>query len=181
MPAHKNDYTTLTTIGLTFGVSAQQVGKVLSEQGYREPKTLNPTPLALKKELAVRSHIATGQQFWMWRAKDLVEMMESTGWVKRPKDDVRAATTAAEVARLLKGASRLNSWNGKKALALVEQFAPHASSAHLDALLVAIEKSNSCLFPLFQKKFEELIVQKKLHEVVAIDMEQKPPTPKSKI
>lgn len=181
MPAHKNAYTTLSTIGLTFGVSAKQVGKVLSEQGYREPKTLNPTPLALKKELAVRSHIATGQQFWMWKAKDLVEIMENTGWVKRPKDDVRAATTTAEIARLLKGASSLNSWNGKKAVALVEQFVPNATATHLQTLLAAIKKSNASLFPLFQQQYEAIAVRKQLHEVVALEITQSPTPPKSKL
>ena len=182
MPSSKfNSYTTLTSIGLHFGVSAQQVGKVLNEQGYREAKTLHPTRKALEKELAVRSCIATGQQFWMWKAKDLLKMMEDAGWVKQPAEDVRAAATTMEVVKLLKHASHLHGWNGQKAWKLVAEFVPTASSTHMQTLLTQIQKSKAPLFPVFQKQYETVLTEKRLHEALAADLAQSCEATPSKI
>lgn len=166
-PENLKTYTTLTTIGLTFGVSAQQVGKVLTEQGYRESKTRNPTPKATENKLAISSTIPTGQQFWMWKAKDVIAVMEGMGWVKLPPEDICAATTAAEAARFLKGVSNIRYGGGEKAWRLVERFAPRAKSQHLQLLLETIKKTNKTVFPVFQKQYEELVFQKKITEQLA--------------
>lgn len=174
-------YTTLTSIGLHFGVSAQQVGKVLNEQGYREAKTLHPTPKALEKHLAVRSQISTGQHFWMWKSKDLLRIMQDAGWVKQPAEDIRAAATTTEVVKLLKHASHLHAWNGEKAWKLVAEFVPDANSNHVQMLLEAIKKSNASLFPVFQKQYETVLTEKRLHEALAADFAQRCESAPSKI
>ena len=166
-PENLKTYTTLTTIGLTFGISAQQVGKVLTEQGYREPKTRNPTAKANEKKLAISSNIVTGQQFWMWKAKDVIAVMESVGWQKLPVEEIRAAKTAAEAVRLLKGVSNIRYGNGEKAWRLMERFAPRAKSQHLKLLLETIEKNNKTVFPVFEKQYENLVLQKTMCEQLA--------------
>lgn len=163
-PENLKTYTTLTQIGLTFGVSAQQVGKVLTEQGYREAKTLNPTPKATDSKLAIASNIPTGQRFWMWKAKDIAAVLENLGWVKLPAEDVRAAAVTFDTVKLLKHTSNIRYGNGEKAWKIVERFAPCAKSQHLKMLLESIEKTNKTVFPVFQKQYEDMVLQKKIHE-----------------
>lgn len=166
-PENLKTYTTLTTIGLTFGVSAQQVGKVLTQQGYREPKTLNPTPKATDAKLAIVSNIPTGQRFWMWKTKDVIAVMENLGWQKLPAEDVRAAAVAADTVKLLKNTSNIHHGNGEKAWKIVERFAPRAKSQHLKLLLETIEKTNKAVFPVFQKQYENMVLQKTMCEQLA--------------
>lgn len=166
-PENLKTYTTLTIIGLNFGVSAQQVGKVLTEQGYRESKTRNPTAKATENKLAIISTIPTGQQFWMWKAKDVVAVMEGLGWVKLPAEEIRAATTTAQTVRLLKNSFNVRHGNGEKAWKLVEIFAPQAKAQHLELLLKAIEKTNKVVFPIFQQHYEDIVLQKKIIEQLA--------------
>lgn len=77
-------YTTLTEIGKLFGVSAQNIGKVLTQEGWRDLKTRHPSVMAVHKKLFIWSTIPTGQRFCLWRAKDVVEMLHKKGYTPTP-------------------------------------------------------------------------------------------------
>lgn len=180
-PDNLQAYKTLTTIGLTFGASAQQVGKILTQQGYREPKTLKPTGLAVEKKLVHCSYIPTGQQFWLWKAKDVDEVMQNVGWVKLPKEDIQSNIIIDQVVKLLKKAVSHHGWHVKKAYKLACDFAPRASSKHLQDLLSAVEKNAHPFSSEFEKRYATIILQKKLQEETQEIAKERLFAPKSKM
>lgn len=180
-PENLQVYKTLTKIGLMFGISAQQVGKVLTEKGYREPKSRNPTPMALDKKLAYRAHIVTGQQFWMWKARDVAKVLENEGWIKLHPLDIRARIVATEVVKLLKTTSNIHSWHGKKACGLVADFAEKSRMQDLQHVLESIEKHTPRFSIQFKNQYESMLLKKRLQEETHLYTESQGDAPKSKL
>lgn len=181
LPSNSKTYNTLTVIGLTFGVTAQQVGKVLTQQGYREPKTRRPTGLAVEKNLVQCSYIATGQMFWLWKAKDVAEVMENAGWVKLPEKDIQANVIIGQIVTLLKKAAGTERWHFKRAWGLSVDFAAKSTSKHLQDLLSAIEKNAKSFYSEFENQYAQVILHKKLQEQIEESTKNKQFAPKSKM
>lgn len=180
-PDNLQAYKTLTKIGITFGASAQQVGKVLTEKGYREPKTYHPTPMALEKKLAYRSQIVTGQQFWMWKAKDVIRVLENEGWTKLHPSEIQAKIVSTDVVKLLKTTSNIHSWHGKKACGLVANFADKSRLQDLQHVLESIEKHTPRFSTQFKNQYENVLLKKRLQEEMGIYTTQQECAPKSKL
>lgn len=174
-------YATLTTIGNMFGLSAKQVGKVLTEQGYREPKTLLPTKVVLQDGLAVASTIPTGQQFWMWKRQDIANLLQSTGLQKKSEQEIWAHSTSNEIASMLKNTHSVDHWSVSRAWEMTNKFALRATYAQLKDLLQMIRKKNPTVAVDFETKLDSFLFKKNLQEVLQADVQTSQCLDKAKI
>lgn len=84
----------LTKIGSLFGISSIALGKILVEEGLRDPINKFPTTNALSQGWCVSTPLKTGEVFYMWNIK-LVSGLLSKKFPKLSEVDI-------EVNRLIK-------------------------------------------------------------------------------
>jgi hypothetical protein len=63
-------WSNLTKIGSLFGISSITLGKILVEEGLRDPINKFPTDKALKQGWCVSIPLKSGEVFYMWNIKN---------------------------------------------------------------------------------------------------------------
>ncbi len=80
-------YCNMKTIGKLYGLSSHQVGKELTECGYRQDG--KPTEKAFGEGMAVVKHDAEHSEWiaYLWHREKVTELLEDFGFRKVVKDE----------------------------------------------------------------------------------------------
>lgn len=65
----------LTKIGALFGISSIALGKILVEEGLRDPINKFPTTNALSQGYCISTPLKTGEVFYMWNIKLVSDLL----------------------------------------------------------------------------------------------------------
>lgn len=68
-------WSNLTKIGALFGISSIALGKILVEEGFRDPISKNPTDQAVSHGWCISTPLKTGEVFYMWNIKLVSDLL----------------------------------------------------------------------------------------------------------
>jgi hypothetical protein len=88
-----------TKLGKSYGLSAVAVGKLLVQEGLRDPETKEPTAQALADGIAISTPLRDGTPFFMWSRDKVRPIFEGHRRLSQAEvcaNEVRATLRAAD-------------------------------------------------------------------------------------